>query len=77
MYNFMEIQMHNDPIKLTVSRSSMGMLAFFGAIGGMNRFIGSIFKIGGGYFSGKFFAAKMMSDMYMEKVKKKGKKDTS
>ena len=61
----MEVQLHNDPVKLTISRSSMGMLAFFGAIGGMNRFVGTILSKFGGYFSSQFFGAKLMSDLYI------------
>ena len=67
MYDFLEIELHNDPVKLTVQRSSMQILAFFGAIGGMQRFVGAILGKVGGYFSGKFFGAKLMTDLYIQK----------
>ena len=41
-YLFLEINLHNDQNKLTIKRSSMQLLEFFGAIGGMQRFVGAI-----------------------------------
>ena len=49
----------------------MGMLAFFGAIGGMKNFMIAILGKFGGYFSGKFFGAKLMTDLYIEKKRNK------
>lgn len=69
-YDFLEIELHNDPVKLTVQRSSMQILAFFGAIGGMQRFVGAILGKIGGYFSAKFFGAKLMTDLYIQKKNK-------
>ena len=71
MREFLQIQLHNDPIKLTNQRSSMQVLAFFGAIGGMQRFMGKFFSIVGSYFSAKFFAPKLTRDLYIQKKKKK------
>ena len=39
----------------------MQLLEFFGAIGGMQRFVGAILSKFGGYFSAKFFGANLMS----------------
>ena len=48
----------------------MEILAFFGAIGGMQRFVGKIFGQFGNYFSAKFFGAKLANDLYIMKKKK-------
>ena len=41
------------------------MLAFFGAVGGMKNFMLAILGKFGGYFSGKFLGAKLMTDLYI------------
>ena len=64
-YAFLEVQLHNDPIKVVIERDTMGMLAFFGAVGGMKNFMMAILGKFGGYFSGKFFGAKLMTDLYI------------
>ena len=64
-FKFLEIQLKNDQIKLTTKRTTMQLLEFFGAIGGMTRFVGSILGQFGGYFSAKFFGAKLMTDLYI------------
>ena len=74
-FEFLEIKLVNDPIKLTNERSAMEILAFFGAIGGMQRFVGKMFGFAGNYFSAKFFGAKLANDLYIMKKKKKFKQD--
>ena len=64
-FKFLEIRLKNDQIKLTNKRTSMQLLEFFGAVGGMTRFVGSILGQLGGYFSAKFFGAKLMTDLYI------------
>ena len=49
----------------------MSILAFFGAVGGMKNFVGKYFGMVGGWFSAKFFGAKLANDMYLMKKKKK------
>ena len=73
MYHFFDLQLHYHPVKVTNSRSTMQVLAFFGAVGGMQRFVGKFFGQLGGYFSGKFFGAKLASDLYIMKKNKKAK----
>ena len=70
-FEFLEVKLVNDPIKLTNKRSAMEILAFFGAIGGMQRFVGKFFGMVGNYFSSKFFGAKLANDLYIMKKKKK------
>ena len=41
------------------------MLGFFGAVGGMSRFVqGTVGKIAG-FFSGKLFGAKLINNLYI------------
>lgn len=54
----------------------MEILAFFGAVGGMQRFVGKIFGYFGNYFSAKFFGAKLANDLYLLKKKKKTKQSS-
>ena len=77
MYHFFDLQLHYHPVKVTNQRSTMQVLAFFGAIGGMQRFVGKFFGKVGNYFSGKFFGAKLASDLYIMKKNKKTKSKKS
>ena len=55
----------------------MQLLAFFGAIGGMKNFVGTILGTFGNYFSGKFFGSKLTSDLYIQKKRKSKNKKSN
>ena len=70
----MTVNLNNHRLKITNKRTTMSILAFFGAVGGMQRFVAKYFGIIGGWFSGKFISAKLANDMYLMKKKKNKKK---